>query len=82
MLTKINIISCETCGRIITRSRIYGFPQLPGRRCLILTAGRHDWRPVLQTPVPHDMAAGYPFGDRDFGLVRVSRIADERADFL
>ena len=26
MLTKINIISCETCGRIVTRSRIDGFP--------------------------------------------------------
>ena len=26
MLTKITIISCETCGRIVTRSRIDGFP--------------------------------------------------------
>jgi hypothetical protein len=32
-----------------------------------------------------DIVAGYPFGGpgrRDFGLVQVSRIADERADLL
>ena len=27
MLTKMNIVSCETCGRIVTRSRIDGFPR-------------------------------------------------------
>ena len=29
MLTEMNIVSCETCGRIVTRSRIDGFPSSP-----------------------------------------------------
>ena len=47
MLTKINIISCETCGRIVTRSRIDGFPSSLADAVTSLSAGRHDWRPAL-----------------------------------
>jgi hypothetical protein len=47
MLTNINIIFCETCGRIVTRSRIDGFPSSLANAVISLAWGRHDWRPVL-----------------------------------
>ena len=82
MLTKITIISCETCGRIVTRSRIDGFPSSLADAVTAVARAAMIGGPRCRRLSPHDMAAGYPFGDRDFGLVRVSRIADERADFL
>lgn len=61
MLTKINIISCETCGRIVTRSRIDGFPSSLADAVTSLARAAMIGGPRCRRLSPHDMAAGYPF---------------------
>ena len=74
MLTKINIISCETCGRIVTRSRIDGFPSSLADAVISLARGRHDWRPALPGHVTAPTVSN-PFVVEDWSVPGILRHA-------